>query len=333
VIDRSSVSWIHVAASVVGLAVLVAFAATPQLLGSHVERSLAGLSGAQPIWLWAAGLGFLSGLVCSAFAWRAAAAASGGRLGRRDAAARYATGSLVNSLAPAHLGDAVRVALFARALGGTERLWQAGGIYAAMGAARSLVLALVVVAAAAIGALPVWPVFLLVGVVGFLATIAYIERNDRTHRFARVFQVIASIERSPRAAARVLGWTAGSTLARLAAVMSVALSLGVPHALLAALVILGALSLANIFPLTPGNLGITSGAVAVALQTRGIGMTQALSTGIALGGVETIVGLSAGAIGAIYLGRIGTTWVVRLAAAGASIALAGAVGVTVFDLS
>src|SRR5207247_8596021 len=100
VMDRSNVRWVHVAASVAGLAVLVAFAATPQLLGSRVEDSLAGLSGASPIWLWAAGAGFASGLLCSAFAWRAAAAAGGGRLTRRDAASRYAAGSLVHSLAP-----------------------------------------------------------------------------------------------------------------------------------------------------------------------------------------------------------------------------------------
>src|SRR5213593_1236952 len=217
VIDSSRIGWARAAASVAGLGVLAALVATPGLLGSRVQKSLDAISRASSGWLWAAGVGFAGALVCSALAWRAAAAASGGRLSRRDAASRYAAGSLVNSLAPAHLGDAVRVALFARALGGPERLWTAGGIYAAMGAARCLVLALVVVAAALIGALPLWPVFLLIGVVTILATIAYMERNDRTHRFARVFQVIASIESSPRNAARVLGWTAASTLARLVA--------------------------------------------------------------------------------------------------------------------
>jgi uncharacterized membrane protein YbhN (UPF0104 family) len=332
VIDRANVSWVHVAASVAGLAVLLAFAATPQLLGSRVEDSLAGLSGANPMWLWAAGAAFVTALLCSSLAWRAAAAASGGRLTRRDSAARYATGSLVNSLAPAHLGDAVRVALFARAIGGPERVWTAGGVYAAMGAARCIMLGLLVVGATLSGALPLWPVFVLFGVVGVLATIAYLERNDRQHRFARIFRVLAEIESSPRTAARVLGWTAGSTLARLGAAASVAVALGVPHPLLAALVILGALGLTNIFPLTPGNLGVASGAIAVALQARGIGMTQALSTGIALSAVETIVGLGVGATGALYLGRSGATWAVRLGVAGASIAIAGAVGVTVFDI-
>jgi uncharacterized membrane protein YbhN (UPF0104 family) len=332
VISRSTVSWVHVAASTAGLAVLVALAATPQLLGSRVEESLSGLGAAHPLWLWTAGAGFLSGLLCSALAWHAAATASGGRLTRRDATARYATGSLVNSLAPAHLGDAVRVALFARALEGSERVWMAGGIYAAMGAARCLTLALLVIATSLSGALPIWPVFVLVGVAAFLGVVAYVERNDRTHRFARIFRVLAAIESSPRAAAKVLGWTAGSTLARLCAVTSIALALDVPHPVMAALVIFGALAVSNIFPLTPGNLGITSGAVAVALQARGIDMRVALSSGIALGAVETLVGLTAGAVGALYLGRFSATWAVRFAAAGASIVIAGAVGYTLFDI-
>jgi uncharacterized membrane protein YbhN (UPF0104 family) len=332
VIDRRNVNWVHVAASLAGLGVLVALVATPDLLGSRVSRSLGDISGAEPRWLWAAGALFLTALVCSAQAWRIAAAASGGCLTRRDATARFAAGSLVNSLAPAHLGDAVRVALFARAIGGPDRLWTAGGVYAAMGAARALVLALTFVAASLSGALPLWPVFALSGVAAALGAIAFLERNDRRHRFARIFRVIASIESSPRLAAKVLGLTMASMLARLAAASSIALALGVAHPLLCAFIIVAALGLAGIFPLTPGNLGIASGAVAVALQTRGIGMRDGLSIGIALSAVETIVGLGAGAAGALYLGRGSAVWTVRLAAAGASVVIAAAFGATVLNL-
>lgn len=330
-IDSSSIGWARATASVAALGVLAALVATPELLGSRVAESLDAISGAQTNWLWAAGVGFAIGLLCSALAWRAAAAASGGRLTRRDSAARYVTGSLVNSLAPAHLGDAVRVGLFARAIGGPDPLWTAGGVYAAMGAARCLILAMVIVATSACGALPVWPVLLLFGVVAVLASVAFVERNDRSHRFARVFRVLAEIQSSPRAAARVLGWTAGSMLARLGATAAIATALGVPHPFLAALVIVPALGLASIFPITPGNLGIASGAVAVALTTRGIGTTQALSTGIALSAVETFVGLAVGATGALYLGR-SAGGVLRVVGASTSIVLAGVLGVTVLDL-
>jgi uncharacterized membrane protein YbhN (UPF0104 family) len=330
-IDRSSIGWARAGASLAALAVLAALVATPSLLGSRVEESMSAISGAQTNWLWAAGAAFALAQLCSAFAWRAAAAASGGRLSRRDSAARYVTGSLVNSLAPAHLGDAVRVALFARAIGGPDPVWTAGGVYAAMGAARCLVLAVVLVVTSACGVLPFWPVLILFGVVIVLAGVAFVERNDSKHRFARAFRVIAALQSSPRAAAPVLGWTMASMLARIAAAAAIATALGVPHPILAALVIVPALGLANIFPITPGNLGVASGAVAVALTTRGIGTTQALSAGIALSAVETFVGLAVGATGALYLGR-SAGGALRVVGAATSIVLAGVLGVTVLDL-
>jgi hypothetical protein len=48
--------------------------------------------------------------------------------------------------------------------------------------------------------------------------------------------------------------------------------------------------------------------------------------------VETLVGLSAGSAGALYLARGGSGWAIRLATVGASLVLATAVGATVFDL-
>ena len=99
--------------------------------------------------------------------------------------------------------------------------------------------------------------------------------------------------------------------------------------------IVPALELAKIVPLTPGNVGIASGAVAVALQSRGIGMTQALSTGIAFHVMETIAGLSVGATGALWLGRDSVAvqrWVPRFAIATAGLALAAGMGAMFFDM-
>ena len=86
-IDRSSVSWAHVAASVAGLAVLVALAATPQLLGSDVKKAFAGLTQAQPEWLWLAALAFVTALLANAWAWRSTIHTCGGEIGRVAAAA------------------------------------------------------------------------------------------------------------------------------------------------------------------------------------------------------------------------------------------------------
>src|SRR5919199_917117 len=144
---------------------LLAVAATPQLLGSDVRRAFAGLEHARPIWLWAAAVGFLGALLCNAWVWRSAIQLCGGRIHRVRAVACYGVGSLVNSALPARIGDAARIALFSRAFGRErDRYWTTGSVFGAIGAARALVLAVLVVVGAALGALPLWPVVVLGGV-------------------------------------------------------------------------------------------------------------------------------------------------------------------------
>ena len=199
-----------------------------------------------------------------------------------------------------------------------------------MAASRCLVLAGVVVASAATGALPLWPVFALFGVAGLLIGVAFAVRNDERHRFARIFDALAELVREPRAASVLLAWVIASTLAKIGAAAAIAAAFGLPHPLLAALVIVPALDLASLFPLTPGNVGVASGAVTLALQARGIGITEALTAGIALHAVETLVGLGLGATGALYLVRARAPWTLRVAAAAATVLMATAFGATVF---
>ena len=133
----------HLALFVGSIAALVALAATPQLLGDRVARGLRRARGAAASWLWLAGFGFGASLLASASGWASALTRCGGTTTRTDAAARYCTGSLVNAVAPARLGSAVRFALFARVLPSEGRLWTAGGIATSLGAVRLLWLALV----------------------------------------------------------------------------------------------------------------------------------------------------------------------------------------------
>jgi hypothetical protein len=112
---------------------------------------------------------------------------------------------------------------------------------------------------------------------------------------------------------------------RLGATVAVAAALGLPHPMLAALLILPALDVASAFPITPGSIGIGSGAVAVALAGRGIGMPQALGTGFAMQALETLVSISAGSMGALYLAHehaVVRRWTIRIAAVGGSAAIA-----------
>ncbi len=323
--------------SVATLAVLVAAAASPNLLRNHVGSALHALAGANTHWLWVAGLAFLASFACTVGAWRAALGAQGGRISAKQVAARLGLGSLVNAFAPAKLGDAVKIALCARTIDAPGRIWTAGGVYAALAAARALALAGLVVAASAAGALPLWPVFALCGLVVALGVAAASSGRWRRHaRIARLLDGFAALERSPRAVCTVLAWTFGMAAARLAATVAVALAFGLPHPLLAALVILPALDLAGVVPLTPGSVGIGSGAVAVALAARGIGASDALGAGMAIQAVETLVSIAVGGTGALYLARPGAEarrWLLRFATVGAAASAAALLGVVVLNLT
>src|SRR5439155_24954184 len=110
-------------------------------------------------------------------------------------------GCLVNTFAPASLGDAVRVGLVARKIDGPDRLWTAGGAAASVAALRGLTMAVLVVAASVTGALPLWPVAVIVGgtvVAGAVAWIVWRRRPDgRIGSFAGAFTALL---RCPRAA-------------------------------------------------------------------------------------------------------------------------------------
>ena len=314
---------------------LVAVAATPQLLGRQVGRSFDGLEAAQPAWLWLAATLFVGALLANAFAWRAALRSVGAcELTRADSAARYCTGSLVNSLMPARIGDAVRLALYARTLPTRDRLWTTGGVFAAIGAARLLVLGVMVAIGAAIGALPLWPLALAGALVGGGALLAYGSRGRAlTGRAAHLLDAFRALGRRPGRAAWIIAWLTVATAARVGGASAIVAALGVHAPFEAAIIVVAALDLAGILPLTPGNVGITSGAVMVALQARGVGMTSALTTGIAMHAVETAAGIGCGSAGALLLARFSSPrvrrWSLVAAGAAASLALGMAFSATV----
>ncbi|HZB22556.1 MAG TPA: lysylphosphatidylglycerol synthase domain-containing protein [Gaiellaceae bacterium] len=267
-----------------GLAAVLVVALAPGVLRDEVVLALDGLGEADTRWLWVAAVAFLAAYLCSASAWRAAT----GLEDRADATARYGIGSLVNSIAPAHAGDAVRLALFAQAAP-DKRLRTAGKALVGVGVARLALSATLLLATVFPPALVG---FALVPLLGRVAT-----------------------------------WVAGATAARLVAATAIAASLGVPSPFLAALLVLPAIDLAGLLPLTPGNVGLKSGAIALALQSKGVDVTTALASGIAFHAVETVVGLVFGSASALYLSRVP---VPRWAVAGASACVAAAfVGTTV----
>jgi uncharacterized membrane protein YbhN (UPF0104 family) len=171
-----------------------------------------------------------------------------------------------------------------------------------IGVARALALAVLIVAGSIVGALPLWPVLVLFGIAGVAAVAAVTTRNRtaRTH-VAHLLDAFRALGREPKRGARVAAWIGIATLARVGAATSVAAALGVRSPFVAAVLVVPALDLSGTMPLTPGNVGFTSGAVAMALRAQGVGLTTALTTGIAFHAVETCAGVVFGLASALFL--------------------------------
>jgi uncharacterized membrane protein YbhN (UPF0104 family) len=291
----------HAALFVGSIAVLVAVVTMPQLLGDRVANGIDGLGSADAGWLWLAACAFGASLVASASGWASALTRCGGTTTRPDSTARYCTGSLVNAVAPARLGSAVRFGLFARVLPNEGRLWTTGGIATSLGAIRLLWLALVLALGSAIGELPRWPIALLLLGVAAAIAVAWRARNSRPGtRFSHVLDAFRVLGSCPRAAAQIAGWIGLGMAMRIAAAAAIAAAFGIEHPLAVALLIIPALDLAGLLPITPGNVGVASAAIAFVLTAHGTGSDLALSAGIAFGVVETLTTFALGSGSLLY---------------------------------
>jgi uncharacterized membrane protein YbhN (UPF0104 family) len=284
----------------------------------------------QPDWLLLAGLGFGTALVCSALAWNVGLRACGGCASDIDVAARYAIGSLVNSVAPAHLGGAVRIGLLSRTLGGADPVLRTCGVGAAVAAARALALAALVLGAAVVGRVPLWPAPLVaVTVLGALALGIRLSRRA-AGRLAAALEIF----RTPGTGIALGRWVACSFVARLGATIAVAAALGIPHVFVVSVVLLAAMALAGTVPLTPGNIGAGAGAAALALHGTGMGAGAALALGMAFQAAETCTAILLGLAASAVLAAPGTRqrrWSLVAVGVGAC-AVAASVGVASVDL-
>lgn len=295
-----------------------------------LTQALSTLGGLHPGWLLLAIVGFGAALVSSAIAWGAGLRACGGAATSVDLAARYAVGSLVNSVSPAHLGGAVRIGLLSRTLPGSDPVLRTCGVGAAVGAARAFVLAALLFGAAALGDVPLWPAPIVV--VAVLALL-WAARRWSTRVAGRVAAAL-EVFRSPRTAVDLVGWVTCSFAARLGAAVAVVMALGIHHPLSVAVVLLAAMALAGLLPLTPGNFGAGAGAATLALHGTGLGAGVALALGMTFQAVETCTAFFFGVAGTAALAAPGTRlrrW--SLATVGvAAVVLAASVGVVSVDL-
>jgi uncharacterized membrane protein YbhN (UPF0104 family) len=252
-----------------GLAAVATIALWP-LVGPAVAHTAEGLGRISPELLILSGVLFAAAPIFCGLAWRDAIVRAGGDVGRVDACARYGVGSFVNSLAPAHLGDVVRVVLLLEKLpaGGRRRIVPWFGVI--QGARLAALIALAIAAT-----LPGLLAFLALLVPGALVLATLGRGTTRLVLLAFV---------SPLAKAAAI------------AVVLVGLDIGSP---LDAMAVVPALELAALIPLTPGNVGVAGAAASGALFAQGLPMSTAVQAGLALHAIETAAGLTYGTASAL----------------------------------
>jgi uncharacterized membrane protein YbhN (UPF0104 family) len=278
-----------------------------------LAAALDSLTGASPAWLLAGGAAFLAGAVASAAAWHRGLVACGATLGRLEVTRRYAAGCLANSFAPANAGEVVRVALISRAMGTDGAVLTVIGVSAVVAAIRFSMVAVLFVVTAASSRPMLWIAVAAVPVAGLVVcSFTGVRARLLSGRGRHVLDVVRGIAASPIAALEIAAWVATGVVAAILASACVAAGLGVPHPIAAALVIVPAIMLARLLPITPGNVGLTSAAVTLALHERGVPMDSAVATGIALHAVEMLVGIVFGAAGALSLAPGLGTWSSRV---------------------
>jgi uncharacterized membrane protein YbhN (UPF0104 family) len=267
-----------------------------------VRTGLDGIGAADGRWLILTGLLLALSLSGSALAWRGALRACGVRCTPVDAVARYGIGSLANAALPAKLGGVIRIALFSRLVEREGAIWTTGGAAAVAGAVRALWLGMLVAAASTSGVLPAWPAFALVGVGCVGVLLAPVARRTRWHaRAAHALDAFRALARRPRAAVTVVASVGLAVIARVAAASTLALAFDVGRPLAAGLLIVAAVELAAVLPLSPSSAGMAGAAVAFALTAHGAGGDVAVAAGITFAAVETATSIVTGSLGALVL--------------------------------
>jgi hypothetical protein len=242
---------------------------------------LAAVRSADPGELVLSGCCFAVALACSAASWRAML---GGGIRFPDACARYGAGSLANTFLPGRAGDVIRLGLFGRVVpGGTLAV---AGAVAAVGAARWVVLLPLGIPGAVDDGLPVGAVAL-AGLAVAPLLVAWLCARGGSRRAGALLAPLRVANRATFAALAI--WVGGTLVARIAAASLAGGALGVPHPVAAALLVVPALELAGIVPLTPANVGVAGGAAAFAFHANGLAAGEAVAAGFALHGVETAV--------------------------------------------
>jgi uncharacterized membrane protein YbhN (UPF0104 family) len=280
--------------------ILVALAvvlAESGLLGKAVAR----LGGERPAPLILAGVFAVAVPFAMTAAWRTVLVSRGERLRLGEACGCYGLGSLANAVLPAKLGEAVRIEAFARRLADPRRRLVACGASALLALATSGAFAFFLAAGAVEGALPAWALAPSLALVpAALCARSVAARAGTRGKLAPAF---AALTLSFAAWARVVAWIATAVFARLAAIASVLVSLGVHRPLETAVVAVASQALGSVVPIAPGGAGIGAAAMALGLSRYGLDAETATAAALSFHVLETCAAALFGACGVVLLRR------------------------------
>jgi len=214
---------------------------------------------------------------------------------------RYAAGSFANSLAPAQAGEAVRVALLSKAMRSEGAVFTTMGVAVAVSIARACIVAALFTVTLGLDRLMLWLAVVLLALAIVAIAVRVIGSRLGGRHATHALDVVRGLRADPRAAFEFCNWILLGSAGRIVAAACAAQALGVQHPVAAALVIVPALELVGFVPLTPGNVGLASTAVALTLGEHGVPAEQAIGVGIGLHAVETLVGVAFGGACALSL--------------------------------
>jgi uncharacterized protein (TIRG00374 family) len=230
----------------------------------------------------------------------------------------FSVGLFANAVLPGRVGELARVAVLRRRMGG-ERGTTAtlvGSVFAhrMFDLFPSITLVIWVLFAAKI---PGWAltsiaIVLAVGLALFLTALLLARRSKReVDGLGPVRQLLTrgrqglAVMRNPRAAAQAAAFQFGGWTCQLFAVWATMHAFHIYKPFAAAGLVLVLINVATIFPLWPGNLGLTQIAIAVPLLNYGVPRDRGIAFGIGLQAIEASVGVG---VGLIFLAREGLSY-------------------------
>jgi glycosyltransferase 2 family protein len=232
----------------------------------------------------------------------------------------FSVGLFANAVLPGRIGELARVAVLTRKLPRRRGTWATlvGTVFAhrVFDLVPVLILILYVVRTAKIPAWAITSLLVFVGVGAALFTFAFASaRRPNTsvldgvgaaRRIVAMAQQGLGVMRSPLGATfaillQVAGWVC-QLLAVWAAMRAFHIHAPIP----AAAVVLLLMNVATVFPLWPGNVGLTQIAIATPLRSSyGIAYAQGVAYGFGLQAIEASVGIG---VGLLFLAREGLSF-------------------------